>query len=257
MTGPDADEVARANVRAWELLVDAVPGAWVRRDGGAVALVTGAELGGFNGVWGEASDPDPAAVARLLDAVGAQGVPHCMQLRPGWAPEVDAIARERGLVRVPGEPLMVLVDDRRLAGALEVDGLALRQVTPDEAGLHARVAAEGEVTRQEAAYRRVISPEVLATPGVRCYVGEARGKAVTTALSVTAADCAGIFSVATVPGARRRGYGAAVTARAVGDALRDGARWAWLSASDDGYPVYRRLGFATLERLDFWEPLRG
>ena len=176
---------------------------------------------------------DPAAVTRLLDSVSETGVPHCMQLRSGWPPEMDEIARERGLVRVAGEPLMVLEDDGRLIAALEVDGLSLRQLMPEEGALHARVAAGGHVVRQEAPYRKVTSPEVLRTPGLRSYVGEVRGKAVTTALSVTTGDCVGIFSVATLPDHRRRGYGAAVTARAVRDGFDGGARWAWLSNGGD------------------------
>ena len=69
----NADEIARSHVRAWELLAGAVPRGWVRRAGGALGVMTGVELGGFNGVWGEAQDVDPAAVARLLDSVREAG----------------------------------------------------------------------------------------------------------------------------------------------------------------------------------------
>lgn len=248
-----ADEVARSSVRAWELLVGAVPGGWVRREGGALGVMTGVELGGYNGVWGEVQEVDPAAVARLLDAVHRGGVPHSMQLRPGWPPEVDEMARQRGLLRVPGEPVMVLDDHRQLSAALVGCGLSLRQISPEEGALHAHVAAGGQVVGQEGPYRKVVSPGVLRTPGIRGYVGEVNGRAVTTALSVTTGDCVGIFSVATLPGHRRRGYGAAVTARAARDGFDRGARWAWLSASDAGYGLYRGMGFVTLERLDFWE----
>jgi GNAT superfamily N-acetyltransferase len=253
----DADAVAHANVDAWEMLARAVPGAWVRRDGGALGVVTGAQLGGFNGVRGQARDVDPEALGRLLDAVRAAEVPHCMQLRAGWPPDVEEVARLRGLVRVPGEPLMVISDERGVAGRLEADGLDVRKLVPDDAALHARVAAGGGVTRREGPYRDLISPAVLNTPGIRCYVGEAKGRAVTTALSVTTGNCVGIFSVATLPEHRRRGYGSAITARAVYDGLTEGARWAWLSASQAGYPVYRDMGFSSLDQLDFWEPGRS
>jgi GNAT superfamily N-acetyltransferase len=218
-----------------------------------VAVVTGVQLGGFNGVWGEAQDVDPAAVATLLDTVREARVPYCLQLREGWPLEVDQIARLRGLVRVPGKPLMALDDVANLPGALELPNLSIRQLLPEEAALHAHVAAEGGVTRSEADYRDVISPEVLRAAGIRCYVGEVEGRSVTTALSVTIGDCVGIFSVATHPAHRRRGYGSAVTGRAVLDALQGGVEWAWLSASEDGYSVYRDLGFVTVDRLDFWE----
>lgn len=252
-----ADEIAHASARVWKLFVGAVPGAWARRAGGVLGVVTGVELGGFNGVWGESQRVEAAEVARLLDAVRDSRMPHCMQLRPGWPPEVDQIARRRGLVRMPGEPLMALSDDRRLTAALEVEGIVLRELAPDEAVLHARVAAGGRVTRDEALYGRVISPQVLRVPGIRCYVGEVESRGVTTALSVSTCDCVGIFSVATLPEYRRRGFGSAVTARAVRDGLEGGARWAWLSASESGRPVYERMGFVALEHLDFWESTGG
>lgn len=240
-------------MHAWQRLLEAVPGGWVRREDGLLGAMTGVELAGFNGVWSETGNVDPEVVARLLDAVGAAGVPHCMQLRPGWPPAVDEVARARGLLPVPGEPLMVLFDGDDLPVAEGDGGLSLRRLPPEEGALHAHVAARGEVVRREGPYHKVTSPEVLRTPGVRCYVGEVGGEAVTTALSMTTDDCVGIFSVATLPDHRRRGYAAAITSQAARDGFEAGARWAWLSASDAGYGVYRALGFVTVERLDLWE----
>lgn len=249
-----ADEGARAGVRAWERLVTAIPGARTRREGGALGVITGADLDDFNGVWGEAAAVDPGALARLLDEVRAAGVPYGMQLRPGWPAAAAEIARERGLVRAPSQPLMTLEDDRRLTDALAPEGLSLRALAPGEGALHARVAAVGGVlVGDEVALRALMTPAVLGIPGLRAYVGEAAGEAVTTALGMRVDDSVGIFNVATVPGHRRHGYGAAVTARAVRDGLDEGARWAWLTASPAGEPVYRSLGFSTVEHWDFWE----
>lgn len=249
----EADDVARANVAAWERFVAAVPGAWTRREGGALGVMSGVGLPGFNGVWGETRDVDPVAVARLLDDVRAAGVPFCMQLRPGWSPELDLVARKRGLERADGEPVMILDDERKLDAALAVDGLAIRQLERTEGDVHADVAAEGGVVGAAAPYRKITTAEVLMTPGIRCYVGEVDGHAVTTAIAVTTQECVGIFAVATLPDWRRRGFGAAVTARAARDGLDAGARWAWLSASAAGFGVYRRIGFVTVESQDIWE----
>jgi ribosomal protein S18 acetylase RimI-like enzyme len=60
--------------------------------------------------------------------------------------------------------------------------------------------------------------------------------------------------VATVPEARRRGLGAAVTARAVEHAFDNGAELVVLEASPSGQPVYERLGFAAVGLDRIWEP---
>ena len=42
--GIDADAAAAALAASWQRLVDAVPTGWARRDGGAIAVVTGVQL---------------------------------------------------------------------------------------------------------------------------------------------------------------------------------------------------------------------
>ena len=61
-----------------------------------------------------------------------------------------------------------------------------------------------------------------------------------------------LFNIATVPADRGRGYGAAVTARAVSDGLAAGASWSWLQSSPSGYRVYERLGYQAIESWQVW-----
>jgi predicted GNAT family acetyltransferase len=83
-------------------------------------------------------------------------------------------------------------------------------------------------------------------------VGEVDGEIVTTALGTVFGDCVGVFNVATPEAHRRRGHGAAITARVVTDGLAAGADWAWLQSSEVGYRVYEALGFETVERWSCW-----
>jgi GNAT superfamily N-acetyltransferase len=62
----------------------------------------------------------------------------------------------------------------------------------------------------------------------------------------------GLLAIATLPEHQRRGYGAALTVRALIDGRAAGASWAWLQASDPGLPVYERLGFRTIEASACW-----
>jgi N-acetylglutamate synthase len=248
--GIDADAAAAALAASWQRLVGAIPAGWARRQGGAIALVTGVPSPFLNGVWPERADPDPEIVADLLDRVAATGLPYCLQLRPGSSPALSALAGHRGMSRDQDEvPLMVLEDPARLGR--RVDGLVVRQLHPEEAELHVRVAAAGFEAPLEP-FRQLVTPDVLGLPGVRCYVGEADGRLVTTGIGVTLGACVGIFNVATPPADRRRGYGAAVTARAVADGLAAGAAWSWLQSSLPGYPVYEQLGFRAVESWQAW-----
>jgi GNAT superfamily N-acetyltransferase len=77
----------------------------------------------------------------------------------------------------------------------------------------------------------------------RLFVARLDGRPVATAVGALDGEALGIYSVATIPDARGRGIGGAVTMAAIADGRARGARFAVLESSGMGYPVYRRLGF--------------
>lgn len=247
----DAAVAARAFVESWLHLASSNPGGWIRAKGAGLAGVTGVAVASLNGVWVQTNDADLEDISDLLDEVAATGLPHCLQLRPGAVGRLSELAAKRGMTFSEDIPLMALESAGQLDAAQAVSGLVIRELSPDEAPLHARVAAAGFEVPSEVLLRLMTS-EVLAAPGVRCYVGEAGGQPVTTGLGVTLGSSVGIFNIATPPEHRRRGYGAAVTARAVADGFAAGARWSALQSSTDGFTVYERLGFRTLEAWSCW-----
>ena len=79
-------------------------------------------------------------------------------------------------------------------------------------------------------------------------MGYADGDPVVCGLGWRTGRTIGVYSIATVPSARRRGYGAAMTARVVADGADAGCDVAALQASEMGRPIYERQGFRTVVR---------
>jgi ribosomal protein S18 acetylase RimI-like enzyme len=216
-----------------------------------VAAVTGIALPTLNGVWVGSAQADPGVVADLLDRVSATGMPYCVQARPDAAHLLTDLMAARGMAVAAEVPLMVIDEPNSLRTLPATDGLAIRVLAPAEADQHARVVAAGFEAPVEP-FLQLMTPEVLALPGLRCYLGELDGEPATTGLGVTIGPYVAIFNIATPPSHRRRGLAAALTARAVKDGFENGATWAWLQSSEAGYKLYERLGFRTVGRWPCW-----
>jgi GNAT superfamily N-acetyltransferase len=253
----EPSQAASALAESWRLLIEDIPGGWARSTTGATVAVTGVASPTLNGVVVDGEDVDVGTVAGLLDEVAATGLPYSLQYRPAMEDSLAEVASARGMTREePDVPLMVW--DRRGEAVLADPpaGLLIRELTPAEAPLHADVAAAGFEAPVEH-FRQLVSPVVLDQPGVRCYLGEIDGVPVTTGLGVQVGSSIAVFNIGTPAAYRRKGYGAAVTARVVEDGLSSGSNWAWLQSSEAGLRVYERLGFRTTEWWPSWITREG
>jgi GNAT superfamily N-acetyltransferase len=93
-----------------------------------------------------------------------------------------------------------------------------------------------------------LAESVITVPGWRLWVGYHDARAVTVASVIVAHDVAHVEWVATLPEARGRGFGAAVTWQAT---RAEPELPAMLLATDMGRPVYARMGYVPLFRFTF------
>lgn len=233
-----------------EHLVAGIPAGWTVRTAGALAGVTGVAIPTLNGVWAYGADADPEPVSAFLDRIDGAEMAYCLQFSRDSSGHLAELAERRGMSREADIPLMVLEGEGDIAG-FDVGELAIDVLEPEHAAVHAELAAAGFDAPVDA-FLQVTTPAVLGRSGVRTYVGSIAGDRVVTGVGVHLDSCVGIFNIATLPGYRRRGYGAALTARAVRDGFAQGASWAWLQSTPAGYGVYEALGFRTVESWECW-----
>jgi ribosomal protein S18 acetylase RimI-like enzyme len=87
---------------------------------------------------------------------------------------------------------------------------------------------------------------------MRHYVAFLDGSPVATASLFLGDRVSELFSVATVPGARRLGIGSAIAVAALRAAVSLGYKVATLHASEMGTNIYRRLGFRELAKVSVY-----
>ena len=127
------------------------------------------------------------------------------------------------------------------------------KIEPLETNAQQRSFAENTALSFEIPY--AIADAVYAQPQAwhgdyRGVVGIADGRVVAIAAIVETKDAIGVYSLATHPAYRRRGYGETLLRGAVDLAERQsGPRRIVLQASDVGHALYRRLGFRDVTRF--------
>lgn len=243
---PDGETVAERLLGTLGLLVGSLPAGWLHPFPGGTSVFTGAPVPTLNGVWAVTAGAGEDEVQRAVDAVQAgAAVPYCLQARPSIRATAAQVAERRGMQATDDIPLMTAVGP---VSGPEPRELAIRRLEATESRLHAEIAGEAFDAPPEV-FTSIVNEATFALPELRAYAGDINGLPVCTAIAARVQDSVGVFNVATAPEHRGRGYGAAVTARAIADS---GAAWSWLQSSELGYGVYERLGFRTVEHWACW-----
>ncbi|MFF8608971.1 GNAT family N-acetyltransferase [Streptomyces sp. NPDC015346] len=217
---------------------------------------------------GHTGDVSVAEVERVRARQRELGVPEAFEWVAETTPGLRAAVEESGLV-VHEHPLMVLdgegEGDGAGTGAGErvpvPDGVTVRMIGTDDPALPSAAAAP------YAAFGVDPSPAAAAQLAARIDAGLTRLAAAVDATGT--ALCAGqyqpvhqpvgavaeVVGVGTLPAARRRGLGLAVTAALVADARARDVETVFLTATDgDVARLYGRLGFRTIGTALIAEP---
>ena len=91
---------------------------------------------------------------------------------------------------------------------------------------------------------------VCVPPESACFIATLDGVPVGTSQVLHAGGAAGVYNVAVTEACRGKGLGAALTLLPLLEARERGYRAGVLQSSESGFPVYRRLGFEQVCRLD-------
>ena len=177
----------------------------------------------------------------------AKGVPWsawvCESLLGGAAKsQLERIARGCGLRWIAGHTGMTAARIERPARklpAIEVRRVADQRSREDFCRLSTRVfELPPDVAERIYGHERMWSGRLLS------WVGYAKGTCVCMAATGTAAGAVGVYSVATLPEHRGRGYAEAITRHAVFEAQRaSGVEPSILHATRAGLPLYQRMGY--------------
>jgi hypothetical protein len=249
-------------VEAFALIGAHVSGALVRRSGGVALVATGLPFLPFNQVVVEDDTATEAAIADAVTDARARGDRFVVNLRMGTDDRFLALMGRLGLAPLserpwmPGMALHPIPESAfpQRASAHE-PGHEIRQVA-DDAGIedHIVTAAAGSEMPEEVV-RRVVGPALARHPTAALYVGYTDGEPVSTGLGFRTGRTVGVYNIATLAPFRKRGYGAAMTARIAADGVAAGCDVAILQASEMGYPIYERMGYRTVvEYMGYVEP---
>lgn len=216
----------------------------------AVWFYTGVQHPLFNGVISATLGPDEVEITRnaLQAHIKERGAPALWWVGPQSQPS-DLRTRLEGLGLQPaGEAPGMAVDLASLPNdPSAISGFVVERIESTvKQAQWARIAGTGTeapdiaVDALERIEATLADPQYLAQ---RRYIGVLDGVPVATSALVLEHGVAGIYAVATLPAARNKGIGQAMTLLPLLEARRLGYRVGILQASSMGYPIYKKMGF--------------
>jgi GNAT superfamily N-acetyltransferase len=215
---------------------------------GSWLLITQVHAADLNGVFSESRHPDVDEMASLAGNFTGLGLPWSMQVRVTPDAHLLKVTAEHGLTQRKLAPFMVCTPE---AVTYRADpAIAVRSITGSEARTYVSTVAAG-FESPISLFGDVFTGPVLDTEGLTAYLVEVDGQPVATGLSALTEGQVGLFNIATRPDHRGRGYGRAVTERALRDGFDAGASTGFLTTSSSARSLYESIGFRAVENWTY------
>lgn len=249
-------QLEHENMLDWlRVTVRQVPDGVLHEASGVGTYLTGAPARLFNQIVPIDDSATDGAVADAVDRARRRGDRFCVVLRDRIDDRLRNGLLDLGLTAGGSSLPGMALDPIPGTGPPPPDGLDIGLIH-DDAGLdeHALVASAAFGV-PEPVGRLVTGRRLWERPGCAVYLGSADGRPVTTGFTVRTGRTIGLYAIATLAEARGRGFGTAMTWRAIADGRAAGCDVAVLQASTMGRPIYERLGFRLVtERTAFVDP---
>jgi ribosomal protein S18 acetylase RimI-like enzyme len=243
-----ADSHHKAYIRGFGLMADSVTAGYTHRTGGVISIVSHSPVALFNQIIVNDDSANERDMETALAAMSGTGLRFAVSLRSERDSRFAPVLEESGMILADTGPAMAMapIPDHPMPPDSEIrSGVGVR----DD---HIRVTAEGFGFPAEM-LESVLVPRMAEQSDVTFYTGYVDDQPVTASLGFIDHGSISVFNVAAVEEHRGKGYGAAMTMRAVIDGRDRDCDVAFLQSTEMGYSIYERLGFETIFDYDLWE----
>ena len=251
--GARADDVIR---RFYRTFAESVGGRVVERDGVVACIGVHPSPIVTNTAWRADPSADPATVLRVIDEVyAAAGFVGSLLTSARTDGDLETAAAASGRRIVAALPVMTV--DRATFVPAAAMSARLIDATADLDAVRTILIDgffEGDPDGRSLIEATFTDPATVAGPDIGVFLAMSMVAPARWREPGSLGHDAAIGWVATIPEARRRGLGGAVTGRAVEHAFDQGAELVVLESSPSGQPVYERLGFTVVGLDRIWEP---
>ncbi len=239
-----------SNMAAFWVPYGSASGSTLHATSKVVWFYTGIPISILNGVLLARMQPADvqATVNELQAIIDSEGAPALWWIAPDSKPDnLGSLLEQNGLQFTGMTPGMAVDLATVENESLQSTNFRIEKVNDrDMQALWARVAGIGTGFPEgvvEAFVQLEVSLDGAEYKAQHRYIGFLDGAPVATSALVLDSGVAGIYAVATLPQARRRGIGGIMTAQPLIEARELGYRVGVLQSSPMGYTVYQKIGF--------------